>query len=189
MGKFLGWLFIIFIIAAGGGYYYYTQTGYKFGLDDTFLFKGTIGISSQDFSDGGVIPSRYTCDGDEISPQFTLMRVPTDAKSLAFILEDVSVKPNPFTHWLVFNFKSDFNIIDSSLAWQNGLVGFNDFGNKEYNGPCPPIGETHKYYFRVYALNTNFANTPLSRAGFDKIISGHVLTTGSMVGMYTRVAQ
>lgn len=186
MGKFFGWLLAILIIAGGGAYYYYTKTGYKFGLDNSFLFKGSIPVSSLDFTDGGIIPVKFTCDGDDVSPQFTLTKLPTDTKSVAMILEDESTKPISFTHWLVFNFSSDFNIIDSSTAWQNGVVGINDFGNKEYNGPCPTDGQTHKYSFIVYALNTTITSVTQNRVSFDKIITGHILATGSITGTYSK---
>lgn len=186
MGKFFGWLIVILLVILGGAYYYYLQTGYKFGLDDSFLFKGNISLSTRSFTDGGVIPEKFTCDGDDQSPEFTFSRLPENTKSIAIILEDESIKPTHLTHWLVFNFNSDFNIISSTTAWQNGYVGVNDFGNKEYNGPCPLDGKTHKYTFKIYALNFVIGSENQNRVSFEKAISGHVLSTGSISATYTR---
>lgn len=186
MGKFLFFVLALIIIGGGGAYYYYTQTGYKFGLDQTFIFKGAIGVTSPDFTDGGFIPPRFTCDGDDETPKFNLERIPEGTKSLAIVMEDDSTKPRPVTHWLLFNIDPGVKTIDGSEVYQEAVTGINDFGGSVYKGPCPTAGEPHRYYFKVYALNLKIVADKLNRVSFDKLTSAHVLASGSMVGVYSK---
>lgn len=186
MGKFLFGLIVIVLIACGGAYYYYTQTGYKFGLEDTFLFKGTIAVTSPDIIDGGFIPPRFTCDGVDEIPVLNLDRVPENTKSLAVVLEDDNNKSKPLTHWLLFNIDPEAKTIDGSEIYQEAITGINDFGGPIYKGPCPEVGKPHRYYFKVYALNTKIETDRLNRISFDKLINAHVLAAGSLVGVYSK---
>jgi Raf kinase inhibitor-like YbhB/YbcL family protein len=189
MGKFtLGFILVILIIG-GCAYYIYRTTGYKFGLDSTILSKGTINISTQDFIDGGKIPADFACDGRNVSPTFLLEHIPSDSKSLVIILDDSDSNPKYFTHWMAFNIDPGVSTIESSKVLGNATVGINDFGNPEYDGPCPPVGETHNYYFRIYALDRVLNLAPNSkRTNLDAAISGHVIAKGQITGTYSRLA-
>ncbi|HKB88469.1 MAG TPA: YbhB/YbcL family Raf kinase inhibitor-like protein [Patescibacteria group bacterium] len=189
MGKFFVGLLLVFLILGGAAYYIYTTTGYKFGIDSTILSHGTINISNQEFVNNGKIPSSFTCDGENLSPTFLLQHVPSTAKSLAIILEDTDSAPKYFTHWLAFNIGPSTETIEASKVLGSATVGTNDFGNTEYDGPCPPSGVSHKYYFRVYALDTMLDLTSsATRSSFNTAINGHVITTGEIGAYYTKVA-
>lgn len=186
MGKFLFWLLLLITIGGGSAYYYYTETGYKFGLEDTFLFKGAIGLTSPDILEGGFISPRFTCDGDDEIPRFNLDRIPEGAKSIAITMEDDTKEPKAQTHWILFNIDPDAKSIDGSEVYGDAVTGINDFGSAVYKGPCPDPGEPQRYTFKVYALNFKIATDKLNRISFDKVISAHVLASGTLVGVYSK---
>jgi Raf kinase inhibitor-like YbhB/YbcL family protein len=186
MGKFLLGLFGFFLILIGLGYFYFLQTGNLFGFDQTFLFKGRISVNSNDFSNGGEIPIEFTCDGENIAPTIVISQVPYDTKSLVVIMEDASVFPKPFNHWIFFDLNPDTISVGGKLVDQSGGFGKNDFGKAKYNGPCPPAGKTHKYIFRVYALNTTLGLQAPSRPELDLAMISHIIATGNMSGVYSR---
>jgi Raf kinase inhibitor-like YbhB/YbcL family protein len=189
MRKFTLWFLVPILIIAGYGYYTYRTTGYAFGLDQTILSKGVINITSQSFINGGNIPSDFTCDGQDLSPTFLLERVPDYAKSLALILDDSNSNPKYFTHWLAFNIGPYTTSIESTKVLGGAIVGTNDYGNPEYDGPCPPKGETHKYTFTIYALDTTLnLDEKAKRADLDNAMKGHFVATGKITVTYTRVA-
>ena len=108
-------------------------------------------ISSPAFENDGDIPSKYTCDGEEINPPLKIANIPGEAKTLALIVEDPDASKGVFDHWLVWNIEPTGNIAEDSVP---GTVGINSFGNTGYGGPCPPSG-SHRYYFRLFALDSN----------------------------------
>ncbi len=183
--KFFIGLLIVFSLLLGVGIYYYYTTGNTFGLDRTFLSHPTIDISSTEFVNGGVIPPRFTCDDVNTNPPFLLDRVTPDAKSLVFIVEDVTVKPS-FTHWIVFNIDPKTINIDRPSDLIGASIGTNDFGKMEYDGPCPPKGSAHKYYFRLYAID-KMLDLPdgAKRSEVDAAMNGHKLGWGEMFGTYS----
>ena len=185
---FLSLSFIIFVLGVAS-YYYYLKTGNLFGLDKTIFSNGTSFISSSEIANGGQIPITETCDWKNVSPSLIFDRIPSDAKSLAVVVEDVTTKPKPFTHYLLFNINPTTLEIQSDQVPDEAIVGTNDFGNSKYEGPCPPQGETHDYYFKLYTLDKILDLSDMSkRPDFDKAIEGHVLSKGSFHGLYTRVA-
>jgi len=189
MGKFILWLILPILLILGVCFYIYKTTGYMFGLDKTIFSKRTIGITTQSFADGGSIPSDLTCDGLNLSPTFFWQFLSDDTKSLAIVLEDSNSNPKNFTHWLAFNISPYDSTIESAKVLGNSIVGTNDYGNKEYDGPCPPVGETHKYYFRIYALDTTLdLGETAKRADLDSAMKGHIIAAGEISGLYTRVA-
>jgi Raf kinase inhibitor-like YbhB/YbcL family protein len=189
MGKFILWFLIPVLIIAGYAFYTYKTTGYMFGLDQTIFSKGSISITTQDFADGGKIPSDFTCDGLNLNPTFLLEHVPDYSKGLAVILEDSDSKPKNFTHWLAFNISPYSSSIEKSKVLGNAIVGTNDYGNAEYDGPCPPAGEMHKYYFRIYALDTTLnLDENAKRSDLNSAMKGHIIAAGEISGTYIRIA-
>lgn len=177
MGKF--WLGII--LFAGIGYYVFTNYFY----DKTIFSKGTIDFSVQEFSDNGLIPKKFTCDGQDYSPSFLIERVPTDAKSLALIVEDIDT-PSVFTHYILFNIDPSIGLIDQNTSPAGAMTGMNDFGKSEYNGPCPQMG-THRYIFKVYALDKELNLSGESkRIDIDRAIKGSIIARGEYSGEYTK---
>lgn len=142
-------------------------------------------ISSSAFTDGGSIPSKYTCDGNDTSPPLTFAGVPTAAKSLALIVDDPDAPGGTFDHWIVWNIPADATSVAEGQSPQ-GVAGRNGFGKNGYGGPCPPGGE-HRYFFKLYALDT-MVNLPQSstKANLQKAMSGHTLAEAQTMGKYKR---
>lgn len=187
MGKFILGLFIALLIFGGCVYYIYRTTGYKFGIDSTIFSRGTISITSQDFLSGGKIPPDFTCDGRNVSPTIFLDHIPGDAKSLAIILDDVDSDPKYFTHWLAFNIDPNITMIETNKVLGNAIVGINSFGNPEYDGPCPPPGTKHNYYFRIFALDTALnLSQNAKRANLENAMYGHIIGKGITSVTYQR---
>jgi Raf kinase inhibitor-like YbhB/YbcL family protein len=115
-------------------------------------------ITSRAFTEFEMIPAKYTCQGTNISPPLLFSEVPEEAKSLALILVDPDASSGKFVHWVMFNIPPDtreiFENIEKKGMLEDGtLQGTNDFAQIGYGGPCPPFG-THRYYFKLYALDT-----------------------------------
>lgn len=142
-------------------------------------------ISTSAFQDGGKIPAKYTCDGDNISPPLVIDDVPSEAKSLALIVEDPDAPRGTFTHWIVWGLEPNTSELPENAVPARARELENDFGSAEYGGPCPPSG-THRYYFRLYALDT-IGLSPPDAKHFHQAISDHVLEESSIMGRYHRV--
>lgn len=145
-------------------------------------------ITSPVFENFGKIPAKYTCDGENINPPLVISEVPSEAKSLVLIMDDPdAVKPagKVWDHWIVYNISPTVNIINEGEE-PAGIHGLGTGGNSDYYGPCPPDGE-HRYFFKIYALDTELNLPP----GSDKqavlsAMSGHVLDQAELVGLYNR---
>jgi Raf kinase inhibitor-like YbhB/YbcL family protein len=142
-------------------------------------------ITSSAFQEGANIPSKFSCDGPNTSPPLQIAEVPSGAKSLALIVEDPDAPSGLFTHWAVWNISPQTNAIAEGSA-PKGVYGTNDFGKSGYGGPCPPSG-THRYYFKVFALDREL-NLPSGarRSQLDSAMKGHVVAQGQLVGRYSR---
>lgn len=142
-------------------------------------------VSSSAFAAGGKIPKKYTCDDANISPPLRIQNIPPGAKSLALIVEDPDAPGGTWTHWLVWNIDPHTSAFHENSVPGNGTQGTTDFGNARYGGPCPPSG-SHRYYFKVYALDTT-VSLPGSakKAAIGKAIAGHVIAEGSLMGTYS----
>jgi Raf kinase inhibitor-like YbhB/YbcL family protein len=150
----------------------------------------SIAVTSKSFASSGSIPVDNTCDGADRSPQVTWSAPPAGTKSLAILMEDPDAPGGDFTHWIVFNIRPDALSIPeaSDLADTGGAVlGINGFNRASYSGPCPPKMELHRYFLRVFALDTLLpAAAGSNREAIDGAMSGHVLAEGALVGTYSR---
>ena len=180
MGKFFLIFIIVISLIVGGVYYFF---GENLGLDQTHIKKAKINISSPEFVGGGTIPTRFTCNGDDVNPPIIFDRVPGDSKSLVFVIDDPDAGNPPLNHWLVFNINpSTTNIEEDEIP--NALLGTNDFNELKYMGPCP-MGE-HKYYFRVYALDTMLSlEEGVTRSEIDTAMKGRIIGQGEFTGVYS----
>jgi Raf kinase inhibitor-like YbhB/YbcL family protein/uncharacterized protein (TIGR00297 family) len=149
-------------------------------------------LSITAFTNGGKIPKDLTCDGANLSPAASWSGTPSGARSLALIVEDPDAPGRTFTHWVLYNLPPALTRLASgqpktaSLTGV-GLQGRNDFRHTYFDGPCPPAGKPHRYYFRLYALDID----PVFAAGFDaaqlkKAMQGHILAQGEWMGTYGR---
>ena len=153
-----------------------------------------ISISTDAFQSGGTIPSRYTCDGEDVSPALTWSGVPEGTKSIALIMDDPDAPGRTFVHWVLYNIPANTRKLPEAVPKAQTLNdgsrhGRNDFMKDRigYRGPCPPPGKPHRYYFRIYALDTELDLPPgASRAEVEKAMKGHVLGSGELMGKYGR---
>jgi Raf kinase inhibitor-like YbhB/YbcL family protein len=148
-------------------------------------------IASPAFEDGRPIPSKYTCDGENVSPPLEWSDVPTRARSVALICDDPDAPKKDFVHWVVYNVPPDRTALPehvkpSERLPDGGSQGKNDFGKVGYGGPCPPSG-THHYRFTLYAVDTELKVPPSStRQEVMTALKNHVLDTAQLTGVYHR---
>ncbi|BAB59632.1 hypothetical protein [Thermoplasma volcanium GSS1] len=144
-------------------------------------------ISIKDFENESSIPTKFTCDGEDEMPVLSVTDVPKEAKCLALVVDDPDAPSGLFTHCIIYDIPLSKMEIDSSILNEKGVkAGINDFGEKGYRGPCPPPGKPHRYYFTVYALNTEIKEDGLKRREFDKEIKNHIIEKVSYMGTYIR---
>jgi Raf kinase inhibitor-like YbhB/YbcL family protein len=142
-------------------------------------------ITSSAFQEGGNIPSKFTCDGGNASPPLQITGIPSEAKTLVLIADDPDAPGGLFTHWLVWNIPAQTNSIAEGSV-PKGVHGTNDFGKSGYGAPCPPSG-THRYYFRVFALDRELTlPAGAKRSQLDGAMKGHVVAQGELMGRYAR---
>ena len=148
-------------------------------------------ISSTAFEQGGMIPVQYTCDGKNISPRLEWSGVPDDAESLALIADDPDAPGKTWVHWVLFNIPGETTSLEENYPKDAELPGgavngITDFGSNGYGGPCPP-GGTHRYYFKLYALDTTLdLDSSAKKSDLLKAMEGHVLAEGQLMGKYRR---
>jgi Raf kinase inhibitor-like YbhB/YbcL family protein len=151
-----------------------------------------LSVSSSVFGEGDMIPARYTCQGEDISPPLAWSEVPTGTQSLALIMDDPDAPVGVFTHWVMFNISAVGPGLSEAVPAEaqlpdGALQGRNDFGRVGYGGPCPPPGRPHRYQFIVYSLDSLLD----LRAGTTKgqvldAVEGHILAQGRLTGRYQR---
>ncbi len=147
------------------------------------LLMKELRITSPVFENNGLIPAKYTCDGDNVNPPLKIEGIPSEAKRLILIVDDPDAPMGTWDHWIVWNIPPTEKIKEDSVP---GTEGLNDFRRHSYGGPCPPSG-THRYFFKVYALDTNLSLHPNSRKkDVEKAMQGHILAEGQIIGLYRR---
>jgi len=165
------------------------------------IFSGTIELPppeagftliSPDFTEGGPIPSRFTCDGENIPPTLTWGEPPVGTKSFVLIVDDPDAPLGTWTHWIVYNIPAEVRMIDS--LYRPGvqindmpiLFGKNSWGNQQYSGPCPPSG-IHHYIFQLFALDIMLG--PKDNDSKNELVlkmQGHILSYAELTGTYTK---
>lgn len=111
-------------------------------------------IHSDSFTDNGKIPAKYTCDGENISPQLSFANIPPEAKSLVLVVDDPDAPGGTFTHWILYNIDPSVTSLTENDTSPAASPGLNSYGSTSYRGPCPPKGTIHRYFFKLYALST-----------------------------------
>ncbi len=151
-----------------------------------------LSLSSPAFGDGEKIPAKYTCEGQDISPQLDWSGIPKGTESLTLIVEDPDAPSGIFTHWIIFNISPDIKGLSEASPTiprlPNGsLQGGNDFSRIGYGGPCPPPGKPHRYRFTLYALNKKLdLASGSSRYQVLNGIKNQILAQGQLTGIYQR---
>jgi Raf kinase inhibitor-like YbhB/YbcL family protein len=152
-------------------------------------------LTSPSFGNLKRMASKFTCDGEDISPALQWSAVPQGTRSLALIVDDPDA-PDPanprmtWVHWVIYNISATADSLpegvkDKDLP-QGTLQGLNDWKKTGYGGPCPPIGE-HRYFFKLYALDTELADLARpTKAKLEKAMEGHVLAEAELIGLYQR---
>lgn len=150
----------------------------------TFSKPVNLTVTSPAFQNNGMIPSKYSCEGDGINPPLNVTNIPPNTVSLAVIMHDPDApRKGGFTHWVVWNIATDGNIPEKYTGANQGLNGQME---NEYKGMCPPAG-THHYHFMVYALDTKLnMSKSTDKAGLEKAMQGHILAKGDLIGLYKK---
>ena len=150
----------------------------------------TVEISSAAFAAEGMIPKRYTCDGANVSPPLAWQGVPPGTKRLALIVDDPDAPAKTWVHWVIYNLPVASGGLPENVPPDKdaagGSQGRNDFGRIGYGGPCPPSG-THRYYFKLYALDAELDLSPgAGKSELLRAMQGHVLAEATLIGRYRR---
>ena len=138
------------------------------------------------------IPIEYTCEGRNISPPLQLSGVPEQADSLVLIMDDPDAPKGTFDHWILWNISPKVTTISEGaeeLFGEGSEVkrGTNSYGELDYRGPCPPPGKPHRYFFKLYALDTHLSlKEGVSKHDVEKAMEGHVIDQAELVGTYQR---
>jgi Raf kinase inhibitor-like YbhB/YbcL family protein len=144
----------------------------------------TFAVTSPAFVDGAQVPIEFTCDGQDAAPPITVTHVPEGTSSFAIIMDDPDAPHGAFTHWLAYDVPAD----GSTLQPAAGKTLKNSFGRTGYGGPCPPPGHgTHRYYFRVYAVDVGaLAVRGDTREALEAALKPHTLAAAHLMGRYER---
>ncbi len=148
-------------------------------------------LTSSAFTEGSMIPGDYGCKGRNISPPLTWISAPEGTKSFALICNDPDASAGDWVHWVIYNIPATMHELKENISpdktLENGVLhGINDFRKYGYGGPCPP-GVTHRYYFTLYALDTELTTGPgLSKKELLKAMKGYVLAKAELMGKYSR---
>ncbi len=141
-------------------------------------------MTSSAFAEGGPIPVKYTCKGENVSPPLIVRDVPAGAVSLALIMHDLDAPISDFLHWTVWNLKTDLPFLVENELPKGALQGTNDAGKIGYTGPCPPSG-THHYQFDLFALNAQLnVSNGANRQVVEKAIADHTIAKTTLTGLF-----
>jgi Raf kinase inhibitor-like YbhB/YbcL family protein len=152
----------------------------------------TFAISSPSFSNAGKIPAKFTCSGADVSPELTWTAPPTGTLSFALIADDPDAPVGTWVHWVVFDLPANTTTLPENVPKVDevpggGSQGRNDFRKIGYGGPCPPPGELHRYFFKLYALAKMLNLKPGARKqDVERVMQGHILAQAELMGRYQR---
>jgi Raf kinase inhibitor-like YbhB/YbcL family protein len=152
----------------------------------------SLSISSPSFSSGGDIPKKFTCDGADVSPQLAWTESASGTKSFALLVDDPDAPVGNWNHWALWNLPASARGLPERVSKEASLPdgtqqGKNDFHKTGYNGPCPPPGKPHRYYFKLLALDTKLELKPgSSKRELEAAMKGHILAQAEWMGRYAR---
>ncbi len=149
-------------------------------------------LASPAFASGEPIPRKYTCDGDDVSPPLTWTNAPTATQAFALVMEDPDAPGGTWDHWVIFDIPGHASGLSQAIPPEprlpdGSIQGVNSWGQVGYGGPCPPEGRGHRYFFRLYALDTRLElGAEISAARLMEAMEGHVLAQAELMGVYRR---
>jgi Raf kinase inhibitor-like YbhB/YbcL family protein len=149
-------------------------------------------LTSSAFLEGATIPKKHTADGADVSPPLSWQGAPQTTKSFALICDDPDAPRGTWVHWVLFNLPTDKyelseDVPSTGKVSSGALQGKNDFGKLGYGGPSPPKGKPHRYFFKIYALDTVLdLKEGATKAQLEKAMAGHTLAQGQLMGTYGR---
>ena len=145
------------------------------------------------FANGGGIPKKHTCDGADVSPALSWNHAPAGTRSFALIADDPDAPVGTWTHWIIWNIPAQTTALPEGVpmveeSTDGARQGRNDFKRIGYGGPCPPPGKPHRYFFKLYALDTNNLDVKAgaSRSQLESAMKGHLLSQTELMGTYGR---
>lgn len=150
-------------------------------------------LTSTAFQQGDPIPPKYSCDGEDVSPPLSWGEPPATTQSLALIMDDPDAPGGTWDHWILFNIppglrtlQEDLPVTGNNQNPESIFVGSNSWGQPGYGGPCPPSG-THRYFFKLYALDTTISLLPgATKQELLQAIDGHILAESELMGTFSR---
>lgn len=149
-------------------------------------------ITSSAFAEGEYIPKKYTGQGKDVSPALSWVGAVENVQSFAIICDDPDAPRGTWVHWVIYNIPAGVNSLAEAVAGEEVLgdgtaQGITDFGRVGYGGPMPPAGKAHRYFFKLYALDTmlNLPSTP-RKADVLEAMEGHVVAEAELMGLYKR---
>jgi Raf kinase inhibitor-like YbhB/YbcL family protein len=155
--------------------------------------KVSIALTSSAFAEGAAIPEEYTCQGKDISPPLKWSGVPSESKTLALIMDDPDAPMGTWVHWVLYDLAPSMTDLPEGfsakehIAAGSGKEGLNDFKRLGYGGPCPPAGKPHRYFFKLYALDTTLDLKPgAKKKDLERAMEKHILAQGQLMATYKR---
>jgi len=151
-----------------------------------------IELKTTSFTPGGFMPKRFTCDAADVSPALAWTDPPSGTQSFAIIEDDPDAPSGTFVHWLVYDLPAAYRKLPEALSGSDqmpggGRQGANDFSRTGYSGPCPPPGRPHRYFIRLYAVDTILNLRPAAtRKELDAAMQGHILAQAELMGRFQR---
>ncbi len=149
-------------------------------------------LTSAAFADGETIPEKYTCAGEDVSPPLSWGDPPEGTESFALIVDDPDAPMGTWVHWVLHNLPADWRSLPESVPAEDqlsdgALHGTNSWERRDYGGPCPPSGSTHRYVFKLFALNTKLdLKAGATKQQLLEAMEGHVLAQGQLIGRFGR---
>lgn len=139
-------------------------------------------LTSPEFKHNSFIPAKFSCEGTDTNPPLVIGDMPDGTQSLALIMDDPDAPAGLWVHWVVYNIEPVNRIEEDSVP---GLEAPNTSGGVAYHGPCPPSG-THRYFFKIYALDTKIERAIANAKDLEKAMSGHILAQAELIGLYKK---
>lgn len=170
---------IIFLILAAAFLFYGAFAHLQYADGEDMDMK----LTSPAFENNSSMPSKFTCEGQNINPELIIENIPAGTNSMALIVDDPDAPMKTWVHWVVYDIAPVKRIEEDSIP---GKQGINDFRRYDWGGPCPPSG-THRYYFKVYALDKMLGlDEGVDKGKLEKAMEGHILAKAELLGLYKR---